>query len=136
MITIIDLEVNPMKYSKQRESLLTLLRSTRSHPSADWLYENLRKEFPNISLGTVYRNLSVLVDNGDIIKIRTSSNKEHFDGFTHDHSHFVCRRCSKILDVDIDGMEVVEQQAAKKLNAEVDNHALVFYGICSNCYQN
>lgn len=47
-----------MKYSKQREALLTLLRSTRSHPSADWLYENLRKEFPNISLGTVYRNLA------------------------------------------------------------------------------
>ena len=55
-----------MKYSKQREALLTLLRSTRSHPSADWLYENLRKEFPNISLGTVYRNLAQLAENGDI----------------------------------------------------------------------
>ncbi len=51
-----------MKYSKQREALLTLLRSTRSHPSADWLYENLRKEFPNISLGTVYRNLAQLAE--------------------------------------------------------------------------
>lgn len=57
-----------MKYSKQREALLTLLRSTRSHPSADWLYENLRKEFPNISLGTVYRNLAQLAENGDILK--------------------------------------------------------------------
>ena len=72
-----------MKYSKQREALLTLLRSTRSHPSADWLYENLRKEFPNISLGTVYRNLAQLAENGDILKISTSANKEHFDGFVH-----------------------------------------------------
>ena len=71
MIIIIDFEgVKCMKYSKQREALLTLLRSTRSHPSADWLYENLRKEFPNISLGTVYRNLAQLAENGDILKIR------------------------------------------------------------------
>ena len=73
-----------MKYSKQREALLTLLRSTRSHPSADWLYENLRKEFPNISLGTVYRNLAQLAENGDILKISTSANKEHFDGLSTD----------------------------------------------------
>lgn len=64
-----------MKYSKQREALLTLLRSTRSHPSADWLYENLRKEFPNISLGTVYRNLAQLAENGDILKIRLPQTK-------------------------------------------------------------
>ena len=69
MIIIIDFEgVKCMKYSKQREALLTLLRSTRSHPSADWLYENLRKEFPNISLGTVYRNLAQLAENGEILK--------------------------------------------------------------------
>ena len=68
MIIIIDFEgVKCMKYSKQREALLTLLRSTRSHPSADWLYENLRKEFPNISLGTVYRNLNLLTDIGEAL---------------------------------------------------------------------
>ena len=96
MIIIIDFEgVKCMKYSKQREALLTLLRSTRSHPSADWLYENLRKEFPNISLGTVYRNLAQLAENGDILKISTSANKEHFDGFVHRHFHCVCNKCDK-----------------------------------------
>ena len=74
-----------MKYSKQRDALLTLLKSTRSHPSADWLYSELKKEFPNISLGTVYRNLALLAENGCILKISTSSQKEHFDGFTHQH---------------------------------------------------
>lgn len=125
-----------MKYSKQREALLTLLRSTRSHPSADWLYENLRKDFPNISLGTVYRNLALLTENGDIIKIPTYSSKEHFDGFTHTHHHFVCRDCDAILDLDIDGMESTKREAEKKLNAEVDDYSLVFYGVCENCKKN
>ncbi|MCC8160871.1 MAG: transcriptional repressor [Oscillospiraceae bacterium] len=128
--------MSKMKYSKQRDALLTLIRSTRSHPSADWLYENLRKDFPNISLGTVYRNLSVLVENGDIIRIRTASNKEHFDGFVYRHHHFVCRRCDKILDVDIDGMDAAEEQAAQKLGAQVEDYSLVFYGICSDCQKN
>ena len=134
MIIIIDFEgVKCMKYSKQREALLTLLRSTRSHPSADWLYENLRKEFPNISLGTVYRNLAQLAENGDILKIITSANKEHFDGFVHRHFHFVCNKCDKIYDVDLDGMDKIKNQAAEKLNADIEDYSLIFYGICENC---
>ena len=134
MIIIIDFErVKCMKYSKQREALLTLLRSTRSHPSADWLYENLRKEFPNISLGTVYRNLAQLAENGDILKISTSANKEHFDGFVHRHFHFVCNKCDKIYDVDLDGMDEIKNQAAEKLNADIEDYSLIFYGICENC---
>ena len=125
--------VKCMKYSKQREALLTLLRSTRSHPSADWLYENLRKEFPNISLGTVYRNLAQLAENGDILKISTSANKEHFDGFVHRHFHFVCNKCDKIYDVDLDGMDEIKNQAAEKLNADIEDYSLIFYGICENC---
>ena len=124
-----------MKYSKQREALLTLLRSTRSHPSADWLYENLRKDFPSISLGTVYRNLALLADNGEIMKIQTSANKEHFDGFVYKHHHFVCRNCDKIIDVDIDGIENAEKQAAKKLHATVEDSSLVCYGLCMECSQ-
>ena len=82
MIIIIDFEgVKCMKYSKQREALLTLLRSTRSHPSADWLYENLRKEFPNISLGTVYRNLAQLAENGDILKTLVAGATKQQDPF-------------------------------------------------------
>lgn len=134
MIIIIDFEgVKCMKYSNQREALLTLLRSTRSHPSADWLYENLRKEFPNISLGTVYRNLAQLAENGDILKISTSANKEHFDGFVHRHFHFVCNKCDKIYDVDLDGMDEIKNQAAEKLNADIEDYSLIFYGICENC---
>ena len=82
-----------MNYSKQREALLRVLRSTRSHPTAYWVYEELRKEIPNISLGTVYRNLAKLAQNGDILKLDIISDKERFDGFTARHAHFVCNEC-------------------------------------------
>ena len=94
-----------MKYSKQREALLTLLRSTRSHPSADWLYENLRKEFPNISLGTVYRNLAQLAENGDILKISTSATKNISTVLSTDIFISYVNKCDKIYDVDLDGMD-------------------------------
>ncbi len=122
-----------MKYSKQREALLRLLKSTRSHPSADWLYTELRKEFPNISLGTVYRNLALLSDNGDILKITTGSNKEHFDGFTDKHYHFVCRQCDSIYDISLTNMEKLDEEVESALGAKVENHSMVFYGICSSC---
>lgn len=125
-----------MKYSKQREAILSLLRSTDSHPSADWIYENLRKDFPNISLGTVYRNLALLTETGNIIKIQTTSNKEHFDGCTDTHHHFVCSKCSRILDVRVDGMENAKAEAAKKLQADVNDYSLVFYGVCAKCCNN
>lgn len=124
-----------MKYSKQREALLTLLKSTRSHPSADWLYCELRKEFPNISLGTVYRNLALLADNGDILRITTDSGKEHFDGFTDKHYHFVCRHCDEIRDIDLPCAKMLDEQVEKSLDVEVKEHSLVFYGICSSCKQ-
>jgi Fe2+ or Zn2+ uptake regulation protein len=122
-----------MKYSKQRDALLKILQSTRSHPSADWLYTELRKEFPNISLGTVYRNLALLADNGTILKITTSSQKEHFDGFTNKHYHFVCNCCDSIYDVDLPDMESLDKMVESNLGATVDSHSLVFYGICSMC---
>lgn len=122
-----------MKYSKQREALLALMKSTHSHPSADWLYAELKKEFPNISLGTVYRNLALLTKSGMVVKITTGSQKEHFDGFTHKHYHFVCKSCEHIYDVELNNADTLDRAVENELNAEVDSHSLVFYGVCSNC---
>ena len=105
----------------------------KDHPTADVVYHSLRADFPNISLGTVYRNLAQLAENGDILKISTSANKEHFDGFVHRHFHFVCNKCDKIYDIDLDGMDKIKNQAAEKLNADIEDYSLIFYGICENC---
>ena len=122
-----------LKYSRQRESIKEFLTGRTDHPTADFVYENMKQIYPNISLGTVYRNLAQLAENGDILKISTSANKEHFDGFVHRHFHFVCNKCDKIYDVDLDGMDEIKNQAAEKLNADIEDYSLIFYGICENC---
>ena len=122
-----------VKYSKQRELIRENLLSRYDHPTADDVYASVKLILPNISLGTVYRNLAQLAENGDILKISTSANKEHFDGFVHRHFHFICNKCDKIYDVDLDGMDEIKNQAAEKLNADIEDYSLIFYGICENC---
>ena len=124
-----------MKYSKQREALLTLLRSTRSHPSADWLYENLRKEFPNISLGTVYRNLNLLTDIGEALKITTPDGADRFDGCVKPHNHFFCTECRRVLDLDLDMKEIEQMNKAAATNFDgiIESSNTIFYGKCGDC---
>ena len=86
------------KHSRQREAIYNYLISTHEHPSAEVVYEFVRKEFPNISLGTVYRNLSFLVDNGQAVKVPCSDGTVHFDGNLMPHYHFQCTKCGRILD--------------------------------------
>ncbi len=122
-----------MNYSRQREALLRVLRSTRSHPTAYWVYEELRKEIPNISLGTVYRNLAKLAQNGDILKLDITSDKEHFDGFTHHHAHFVCNECGEVLDAQIPELEDLRNRTEQSLGCSIESQSLTFYGVCSEC---
>lgn len=103
------------KYSRQRECILKNLQSRRDHPTADMVYESVQIEEPNISLGTVYRNLSFLTENGQILKISTGIGPDHFDGFTEAHNHFVCRKCGRVLDLDYVADEKIIAYASKIL---------------------
>ena len=80
-----------LKYSRQRESIKASLMSRKDHPTADAVYASIREEFPNISLGTVYRNLNLLVELGEAQKLAFGDGKDHFDADTSLHYHFVCR---------------------------------------------
>ena len=122
-----------MKYSRQREAILNYLHATHSHPSADMIYDEVRKVQPGISLGTVYRNLSVLAKNGDILKIDTGSGREHYDGCTDTHYHFVCKLCDRVIDVNIPTIDGIDETAAKSLGMAVDGHSTIFYGTCADC---
>lgn len=122
-----------MKYSKQREAILNYLHTTHSHPSADMIYEEVRKTQPNISLGTVYRNLAKLTDSGKILKLDTGCGKEHYDGFTHRHYHFVCRSCDRVYDIDIPAFTGIDEQVSESLGFTVDSHSMIFYGKCADC---
>lgn len=92
-------ELKPFRHSKQREKMLDLLKESKSHPSADDLYAKMRESFPSISLGTVYRNLSVLHEQGLINRIIHSGSADRFDADMYDHSHFYCEKCGTIYDM-------------------------------------
>lgn len=88
-----------MRYSKQRELILNILRNRCDHPTADSIYTEARAIDPTISLGTVYRDLKVLEKTNQILSIETTDDKLHYDGDIRKHSHFVCKSCGNIFDI-------------------------------------
>jgi len=125
--------VATLKYSRQRESIKELLNSSCNHPTADMVYINVKQEFPNISLGTVYRNLNLLADLGEAIKITAPNGGVHFDGRTVPHYHFCCNKCGEVMDLDLDELDFINEAAGKNFNGIIESHSMMFYGICENC---
>jgi Fe2+ or Zn2+ uptake regulation protein len=118
--------------SKQKQAILGVIKGTRSHPSAGWIYEQVKKEIPNISLGTIYRNLRLLEKDGEILELETS-NQGRFDGITRDHYHFKCDRCGRIFDMDMPVDEAMNERAARETGFDVFRHRLEFSGLCKDC---
>ena len=109
--------------------------STREHPTADTVYMHVKKDFPNISLGTVYRNLNLLTDIGEAIKISTPDGGDRFDGRLEPHNHFLCTKCGRLLDLDLDmhSIEEVNRLAAENFDGIITSSSTLFYGECSDC---
>ena len=125
-----------IRNSRQRDEILKNLQSRRDHPTADMIYESVRKEYPNISLGTVYRNLSLLVDCGQVLKISTGTGADHFDGFTHPHNHFICKECGEVMDLDYIPEENVVKKASGGFPGCIEEYELKFMGKCEACLSN
>lgn len=119
-----------MRYSRQREAIMQIVKGTTCHPSAEWVYEQARKQLPNISLGTVYRNLKSLNEDKQIITLETEIGAIHYDGNTSTHAHFICNGCGEIIDI-FDRSDL--RNAAEKMGLSVENEKVVFYGKCNNC---
>lgn len=122
-----------LKHSRQRDSIIEFLSTRKDHPTADTVYMNVRQSFPNISLGTVYRNLTLLADMGEILRIRVGDGVDHFDYDTSPHYHFVCRECGSVLDLDMEVTKEEDQAAQKNFEGEIEGHMTYFYGRCPNC---
>lgn len=122
-----------IKYSRQREAIKNFLMSRNDHPTADFIYNNVRTEFPNISLGTVYRNLSLLVEMGEAIKVPSTDGCEHFDGDTSKHYHFICNKCSCIKDLQMGNIDIIDSVASSNFEGEISGHTAYFYGLCPEC---
>ena len=121
------------KHFKKRDAILACVMDTKEHPSADWVYAHLKPHIPDISLGTVYRNLSLFKNQGLIVSLGTVKGVERFDGNTEPHVHFICTECGKILDLP--QMEV-PHQSAELSGCRVDACQLTFTGLCGDCQQN
>ncbi len=125
--------MSTLKYSRQRESIKEYLYSTYDHPTADTVYLNVKQEYPNISLGTVYRNLNLLAELGEVIKITTPYGGDRFDGHTHPHYHFCCSKCGKVVDLDLEDMSYINKEASKNFDGIIESHSMMFYGTCGDC---
>ncbi|HEX3033258.1 MAG TPA: transcriptional repressor [Bacillota bacterium] len=123
------------RMTRQKRVILNVLRSTKSHPTADWVYLHARQELPNLSLGTVYRNLNVLKEMGEIMELNYGSTFSRFDGNPVQHYHFVCEDCGQVLDLDFPMHAKLNELAAATLGAEISHHRLEFYGCCQECLQ-
>ena len=119
--------------SRQREQIYNLLSETDLHPTAQWAYDRMRKKYPRISLGNVYRNLNILVEEGRVRKQDYGDGVEHYDTVIEHHYHFVCEKCGKISDLDIPVKAIIDQIAKQNSNLVITGHTVTFYGICSIC---
>lgn len=122
-----------IRYSKQREAIRTYLLSTKSHPTAETVYNNIKNEHPRISLGTVYRNLNLLVEQGEALRLDCGDGVDHFDGDTRPHYHFACRGCGCVMDLEMDPIDHIDQIAGAGFDGEIQGHRVLFYGLCPDC---
>lgn len=124
-----------IKYSKQREAIKTYLQHCSSHPTAAKVYEDLRAEYPNISLGTVYRNLNFLVEQSEIVKISCDDGSDHYDGNITPHYHFVCKKCGQVTDIAIPSLDHINVLASANFEGSIEGHVTYFYGVCKDCLE-
>ena len=122
-----------LKYSRQRESIKEFLLSSHTHPTADTVYSETRKQFPNISLGTVYRNLSLLASTGEIRRITCGDGADRFDADIHPHYHFLCDRCGCLEDMPMEPIGGLNELAKNFYQGRISGHQTYFHGVCPKC---
>lgn len=124
------------RYSKKREAILEVIRSTDSHPSADWVYQTLKPIYPDLSLGTVYRNITRFKEDGLVVSVGTVNGQERFDANVQPHTHFICRCCDAVLDLPEVKLEKMDlDKIAAQNGITIDHHELIFSGTCPGCTQ-
>ena len=125
------------KHFRKREAILTCLRETKVHPSADWVYAQLKPKIPNLSLGTVYRNLALFKEQGLILSVGTVKGVERFDGNPDFHVHFICTECGCVRDLDwMPDLPGLTATAEKDSGSKISGCQLTFTGVCRECSQN
>ena len=122
-----------MRLTTQRQIILEELAKVKTHPTASELYDMVRKRLPRIGLGTVYRNLELMAENGMILKLEVGGTQKRFDATTDTHYHIRCSSCGKVDDIDTPVMDELVREAAASSSYQVLGHHVEFSGICQAC---
>lgn len=121
------------KYSKQREEVFNCIKETKAHPTAEEIYMNLKLKNPNISRGTVYRNLNLLVEKGLVNKVSNSGKPDKYDYICNPHSHAICKNCGKVYDFEILLDDKIVDSIKTQTELEEFSNEFTIYGICKSC---
>ena len=117
-------------------AILNALQETDVHTTADWVYARLKPRYPNLSLGTVYRNLKKFCENGRAVSVGVINGQEHFDGRVDPHAHFVCKQCGAVLDVPEEFFQEEDfVRLSAKYRLQVENARVLFEGLCPQCQE-
>ncbi len=119
-----------VRYSKKRMAVYEALCSTKSHPTAEWIYGQVKREYPDISLGTVYRNLAMFKADGRAVCVGVVNGQERYDATTAPHTHFVCRCCGAVLDVEEEAAPAPEHAPGC---GRIESREIVYRGVCDEC---
>ena len=123
-----------MKYSRQRELILNNVIDSKGHPTADDVYDDLKKANPSLSLGTVYRNLTQLEKNGMLKKVNIPGDPVRFEANLTDHNHFVCDDCKKIKDIDTNVVDFSEKLLDEQ-GLKIKSSYVILTGTCKECHR-
>lgn len=122
-----------MRQTLQRQIILEAVQTMQGHPSAEEVYQLVHQQHPSISKATVYRNLRQFAQTGEIASVLIPGSAVRFDDRLSQHYHFHCKQCAQVLDVDMTYLDKLNQEVAQRYGFVVDQHDVVFKGLCPNC---
>lgn len=131
-LTLLFKEKN-LKLTPQRYAIYKYLKSTKSHPSAEMIYDDLKANYPTMSLATIYKTLKTLIELGVVIELNVGEDNFRYDANTSQHPHIVCLSCGRVDDIENADFNFLDTEVEKYTNYKVDTHQLYFYGICHEC---
>lgn len=122
------------KITPQRLAIARILAESKGHPSVDNIYDQIKKDFPTMSLATVYRNIFLIKSFGEVLELGFPDGSNRYDGNKpYPHPHVICIQCGKIMDPHLDSLDDMKKEVAAETNFTILNHRLDFFGICSKC---
>ena len=133
-IIIQKLRDNGHRITPQRLAIVKILAKSEGHPSVDNIHTRIKKDFPTMSLATVYKNILLIKSLGEVLELGFPDGSNRYDGNKpHPHPHVICIKCKKIVDSDLENLDEMTKEVALETHFKILNHRLDFFGICSNC---